>query len=85
MESEEEKVEILMVYFEVKRLRKEGFSDAAIARKLKISRNRVKDYGEKTPEEFHAFALSLQIVKGACAAHNSNSVLHRHPKITSRR
>ncbi|MFD1708342.1 IS21 family transposase, partial [Siminovitchia sediminis] len=49
-----------MIYNEIHRLRNEGFSNSAIARKLNISRNRVIDYGRMTPEEFHSFALSLQ-------------------------
>lgn len=49
-----------MIYNEVHRLRREGFSNSAIARKLKISRNRVIEYGGMTPEEFSSFILSLQ-------------------------
>lgn len=49
-----------MVYNEIHRLRREGFSNSAIARKLKISRNRVIAYGKMKPDEFHSFALSLQ-------------------------
>jgi hypothetical protein len=54
-------VEKLMVYNEIHRLRKEGFSNNAIARKLKISRFRVIEYGKMTPDEFYSFALSLQL------------------------
>lgn len=77
-------MEIWMVYFEVKRLREEGFSDAAIARKLKISRNRVKDYGEKTPEEFHEFALSLQTRKKKLDPYEEQILewLREHPDLT---
>lgn len=53
-------MEKLMVYNEIHRLRKEGFSNSAIARKLKISRNRVIEYGKMTPDEFYSFAFSLQ-------------------------
>lgn len=49
-----------MVYNEIHRLWKEGFSNSAIARTLKISRNRVIEYGKMTPDEFYSFALSLQ-------------------------
>lgn len=49
-----------MVYNEIHRLRKEGFSNSAISRKLKISRNRVIDYGKMKPDEFFKFTLSLQ-------------------------
>ncbi|WP_329955859.1 IS21 family transposase [Calidifontibacillus erzurumensis] len=53
-------MEKLTIYNEIHRLRREGFSNSAIARKLKISRNRVIDYGKMTPDEFHLFAISLQ-------------------------
>ncbi|MFJ5762070.1 IS21 family transposase, partial [Neobacillus sp. NPDC093182] len=45
-----------MIYNEVHRLRGEGFSNSAIARKLKISRNRVIEYAKMSP----SFAISLQ-------------------------
>jgi transposase len=60
MESEEQGVEKLMLYNEIQRLRSEGFSNSAIARKLEISRNRVIEYGKMTPDEFYMFAISLQ-------------------------
>ncbi|MFD1637176.1 IS21 family transposase, partial [Evansella tamaricis] len=53
-------MERLLIYKEVHRLRGEGFSNSAIAKKLKISRNRVIEYGKMTPEEFYLFAISLQ-------------------------
>lgn len=53
-------VEKLTIYNEIHRLRSEGFSNSAIARKLKISRNRVIDYVKMTPDEFFLFAISLQ-------------------------
>lgn len=49
-----------MVYYEVHRLRSEGFTNSSIAKKLKISRNRVIEYGGMTPDEFQKFVLSLQ-------------------------
>lgn len=49
-----------MIYNEIHQLRSEGFSNSAIAKKLKISRNRVIDYGNMTPEGFCEFVLSLQ-------------------------
>ncbi|MDC3414935.1 hypothetical protein [Terrihalobacillus insolitus] len=49
-----------MIYNEIHRLRGEGFSNSAIARKLKISRNRVIEYGKMSPDEFCLFAISLQ-------------------------
>jgi transposase len=60
MESEAQGVEKLMIYNDIHRLRSEGFSNSAIARKLKISRNRVIEYGKMTPDEFYLFAISLQ-------------------------
>lgn len=49
-----------MIYNEVHRLRNEGFTNSAIARKLKISRNRVIEYGKMSPDEFYLFDISLQ-------------------------
>ncbi|AGX06487.1 transposase (22) [Bacillus sp. NRRL B-14911] len=49
-----------MIYNEVHKLRSEGFTNSAIARKLKISRNRVIEYGKMSPEEFYSFSISLQ-------------------------
>lgn len=60
MESEDEDVERLKIYNEVHRLRSEGFSNSAIARKLDISRNTVIDYVSMTPDEFYLFVISLQ-------------------------
>lgn len=53
-------MEKLIIYNEIHRLRKEGFSNSAIAKKLKISRNRVIEYGKMNPDEFYLFAISLQ-------------------------
>jgi transposase len=60
MESEELGVEKLTIYKEIHRLRNEGFSNSAIARKLNISRNRVIEYGKMTPDEFYSFVSTLQ-------------------------
>ena len=49
-----------MVYYEIHRLRSEGFKNSSIAKKLMISRNRVIEYGRMTPDEFQKFILSLQ-------------------------
>ncbi|WP_240378207.1 IS21 family transposase [Bacillus piscicola] len=49
-----------MVYQEVHRLKNMGFSNSKIAKKLKISRNRVIDYLGMTPDEFAVFIASLQ-------------------------
>ncbi|WP_438311380.1 IS21 family transposase [Sporosarcina sp. FA9] len=49
-----------MVYYEIHRLRSEGFKNSSIAKKLKISRNRVIEYGRMSPDEFQKFILSLQ-------------------------
>ncbi|MFB4472591.1 IS21 family transposase, partial [Oceanobacillus caeni] len=49
-----------MVYQEIHRLKSIGFSNTKIAKKLKISRNRVIEYLSMTPEEFAEFIASLQ-------------------------
>lgn len=49
-----------MIYQEIHRLKKMGFSKSQIAKKLKISRNRVIDYLDMTPDQFAAFMASLQ-------------------------
>ena len=49
-----------MVYQEVHRLKSMGFSKSKIASKLKISRNRVIEYLNMTPDEFAEFIASLQ-------------------------
>ncbi len=49
-----------MVYQEIHRLKNLGFSNSKIAKKLKISRNRVIEYLSMTPEEFTEFIASLQ-------------------------
>jgi len=49
-----------MIYQEVHRLKNMGFSNSKIAKKLKISRNRVIDYLEMTPDQFAVFIASLQ-------------------------
>ena len=49
-----------MIYIEIHRLYKEGFSKSAISRKLNISRNRVIDYLNKSPEDFEEFVSSLK-------------------------
>jgi hypothetical protein len=56
----EQGVEKWMVYQEIHRLKNLGFSNSKIARKLKISRNRVIEYLGMTPEEFAEFIASLQ-------------------------
>ena len=49
-----------MLYIEIHRLHKEGFSKSAIAGKLNISRNRVIDYLNMTADEFEDFLSTLQ-------------------------
>src|SRR5690606_9448 len=49
-----------MVYQEIHRLKSMGFSKSKIASKLKISRNRVIEYLNMTPDEFAEFIASLQ-------------------------
>ncbi|MFZ3591913.1 IS21 family transposase, partial [Bacillus sp. DJP31] len=53
-------MERFMKYLEIKKLREEGFKINAIARKLKMSRNTVKAYLSKTPDEFEEFVISLK-------------------------
>ncbi|MBU8906263.1 IS21 family transposase, partial [Desertibacillus haloalkaliphilus] len=49
-----------MIYNKIHQLYKEGFSKSAIARKLNISRNRVIDYLNMTPDDFEDFISSLK-------------------------
>ena len=49
-----------MIYNEIHRLYKEGFSKSAIARQLNISRNRVIDYLNMTPGDFEEFLSTLK-------------------------
>ena len=49
-----------MIYQEVHRLKKMGFSNSKIAKKLQISRNRVIDYLNMSPDAFADFIASLQ-------------------------
>ena len=49
-----------MDYYQILKLKEEGFKEAAIARKLSISRNTVRSYLGKSPEEFETFILTLQ-------------------------
>ncbi|MFZ3591779.1 helix-turn-helix domain-containing protein, partial [Bacillus sp. DJP31] len=48
-----------MRYIEIQQLRQKGFKVAAIAKKLRISRNTVYEDLRKTPEEFEEWVLSL--------------------------
>ena len=49
-----------MVYQEVHRLNKLGFSNSKIAKKLQISRNRMINYFDMNPNQFAEFMASLQ-------------------------
>lgn len=73
-----------MIYQEIHRLRNEGFSNSAIARKLKISRNRVIEYGKMTPEDFYRFISSLQNRSKKLDPYHQEIVewLKEHPDLT---
>ncbi|MBU9674210.1 IS21 family transposase [Planococcus sp. CP5-4_YE] len=73
-----------MIYNEIHQLRSAGFTNSAIARKLKISRNRVIDYGKMTPDEFCEFILSLQNRSKKLDPYRSEIVswLKEHPDLT---
>lgn len=60
LKGREQGVEKWMVYQELHRLKRMGFSNSKIARKLKISRNRVINYLKMTPDEFAEFIAALQ-------------------------
>ena len=49
-----------MVYQEIHHLKKKGFSNSKIAKKLNISRNRVIEYLAMNPDQFAEFIASLQ-------------------------
>lgn len=49
-----------MIYQEIHRLKNMGFSNSKISKKLNISRNRVIDYLNMTPDAFADFMASLQ-------------------------
>jgi len=73
-----------MIYNEIHRLRDDGFSNSAIAKKLKISRNRVIEYGKMTPENFCEFILSLQNRSKKLDPYHEEIVswLKEHPDLT---
>ena len=73
-----------MIYHDIHQLRNEGFSNSAIARKLKISRNRVIEYGKMTPEDFHLFTSSLQNRSKKLDPYHQDIVkwLKEHPDLT---
>ena len=49
-----------LIYNEVHPLRSKEFSNSAITKKLKISKNRMIGYGNIMADDFCEFALSLQ-------------------------
>ncbi|ANU09625.1 transposase [Planococcus antarcticus DSM 14505] len=73
-----------MIYNEIHQLRDTGFSNSAIAKKLKISRNRVIDYGNMTPDDFCEFVLSLQNRSKKLDPYHEEIVgwLKEHPDLT---
>ncbi len=74
-----------MVYQEIHRLKRKGFSNIKIARKLKISRNRVIEYLNMTPEDFNKFIHSLQNRTKKLDPYQDHilSWLKEHPDMTS--
>lgn len=74
-----------MIYNEIHRLRSEGFSNSAIARKLNVSRNRVIDYGKMKPKEFYEFVTSLQNRSKKLDPHREKILewLTEHPDLSS--
>jgi len=73
-----------MIYNEIHQLRSAGFSNSAIAKKLKISRNRVIDYGNMSPDDFCEFVLSLQNRSKKLDPYHEEIVswLKEHPDLT---
>lgn len=73
-----------MIYNEIHQLRSAGFTNSAIAKKLKISRNRVIDYGNMTPDDFCEFILSLQNRSKKLDPYHEEIVswLKEHPDLT---
>lgn len=81
----EQEVEKWMVYQEIHRLKNMGFSNSKIARRLKISRNRVIEYLGMTPEEFAGFIDSLQTRSKKLDPYQDDILawLKEHPDLTS--
>ena len=74
-----------MLYIEIHRLHKEGFSKSAIARKLNISRNRVIDYLNMTADEFEDFLSTLQTREKKLDRYHDEILgwLKEHPDLTA--
>lgn len=78
-------VEKWMIYQEVHRLKKMGFSNSKIAMKLKISRNRVINYLGMSPDQFAEFIVSLQNRSKKLDPYHDHILmwLKEHPDVTS--
>ena len=74
-----------MLYIEIHRLHKEGFSKSAIARKLNISRNTVIDYLNMTADEFEDFLSTLQTREKKLDRYHDEILgwLKEHPDLTA--
>lgn len=74
-----------MIYQEIHRLKNMGFSNSKIAKKLNISRNRVIDYLNMTPDAFADFMASLQNRTKKLDPYQSEILtwLKEHPDVTS--
>src|SRR5690606_2470374 len=73
-----------MLYIEIHRLHKEGFSKSAIARKLNISRNRVIDYLNMTTDDFEEFLSTLRTREKKLDPYHDEILgwLKKHPDLT---
>src|SRR5699024_3059940 len=74
-----------MIYQEIHRLKNMGFSNSKISKKLNISRNRVIDYLNMTPDAFADFMASLQNRTKKLDPYRSEILtwLKEHPDVTS--
>ena len=74
-----------MLYIEIHRLYKEGFSKSAIARKLNISRNRVIDYLNMSTDEFEEFLSTLRTREKKLDPYHDQILgwLKEHPDLTA--
>ncbi|WP_232318241.1 DDE-type integrase/transposase/recombinase [Salisediminibacterium beveridgei] len=74
-----------MVYVDIHRLYRDGFSKSAIAAKLQISRNRVIDYLKMDPDEFEAFLSSLHERRKKLDPYQDQVVmwLNEHPDLSA--
>ena len=79
------KVDKLMVYTEIRKLRKEGFSERQISRKLGISRTTVSKYLEMDSEEMATWLASTRTRTRKLDKHSVLILgwLREHPDMSS--